>query len=330
MKDVQNPNWNTFKPTPGQKVLMEKWNCDALPFDKIKNIKLIKGRDLVWRYLLKAIPKRYEDKCIHCKNTRESSEHLFFTCPKMKPKCQLITDIIATEANLGQIKWEEAILKRLGNILIANLIASIMEILWSIRTNLKFNNSKGSITTELNQQTNKKVTNHKGTRKSNQPQKENNSKPRKVQQELEFTSHANHLTGSPPRMPYISFILPNKKTFGIGEDDFLKFDAYVDITDIPDLEISNVVSNDSSSGSSSPNSPISPRTGYIPGSTNKEVDRINSNPNSTTLEAGDYSTFQSHVRSIISAQKAALGNPQLLKCTTQVMQKSTHSALQIT
>ncbi|KAN0042671.1 hypothetical protein ACTA71_011481 [Dictyostelium dimigraforme] len=149
MKDIQNPNWNTFKPTPGQKVLMEKWNCDALPFDKIKNIKLIKGRDLVWRYLLKAIPKRYEDKCIHCKNTRESSEHLFFTCPKMKPKCQLITDIIATEANLGQIKWEEAILKRLDNILIANLIASIMEILWSIRNNLKFNNSKGSITTEL-------------------------------------------------------------------------------------------------------------------------------------------------------------------------------------
>ncbi|KAN0030328.1 hypothetical protein ACTA71_010090 [Dictyostelium dimigraforme] len=67
----------------------------------------------------------------------------------MKPKCQLITDIIATEANLGQIKWEEAILKRLDNILIANLIASIMEILWSIRNNLKFNNSKGTISTEL-------------------------------------------------------------------------------------------------------------------------------------------------------------------------------------
>ncbi|KAN0040691.1 hypothetical protein ACTA71_009029 [Dictyostelium dimigraforme] len=89
-------------------------------------------------------------------------------------------------------------------------------------------------------------------------------------------------------MPSVS--TTNTTTFGIGEDDFLKFDAYVDITDIPDLEISNVVSNDSSSGSSSPNSPISPRTGYIPGSTNKEVDRINSNSNSTTLEAGDYST----------------------------------------
>ncbi|KAN0033464.1 hypothetical protein ACTA71_002891 [Dictyostelium dimigraforme] len=114
-------------------------------------------------------------------------------------------------------------------------------------------------------------------------------------------------------MPSVS--TTNTTTFGIGEDDFLKFDAYVDITDIPDLEISNVVSNDSSSGSSSPNSPISPRTGYIPGSTNKEVDRINSNSNSTTLEAGDYSTFQSHVRSIISTQKA--GTSDLLMSSWQ-------------
>ncbi|KAN0045048.1 hypothetical protein ACTA71_006576 [Dictyostelium dimigraforme] len=114
-------------------------------------------------------------------------------------------------------------------------------------------------------------------------------------------------------MPSVS--TTNTTTFGIGEDDFLKFDAYVDITDIPDLEISNVVSNDSSSGSSSPNSPISPRTGYIPGSINKEVDRINSNSDSTTLEAGDYSTFQSHVRSIISTQKA--GTSDLLMSSWQ-------------
>ncbi|KAN0032980.1 hypothetical protein ACTA71_011187 [Dictyostelium dimigraforme] len=109
-------------------------------------------------------------------------------------------------------------------------------------------------------------------------------------------------------MPSVS--TTNTATFGIGEE-FLKFDAYVDITDIPDLEISNVVSDDSCSGSSTLNSPISPRAGYIPGTTNKEVDTINSNSNSTTLEARDYSTFQSHVRSIISTQKAALGNPTL-------------------
>ncbi|KAN0040727.1 hypothetical protein ACTA71_009065 [Dictyostelium dimigraforme] len=36
----------------------------------------------------------------------------------------------------------------------------------------------------------------------------------------------------------------NTTAFGIGEDEFLKLDAYVDITDIPDLEITNVVSND--------------------------------------------------------------------------------------
>ncbi|KAN0039638.1 hypothetical protein ACTA71_007439 [Dictyostelium dimigraforme] len=46
--------------------------------------------------------------------------------------------------------------------------------------------------------------------KSNQPQKENDSKPRKIQQELELTSHANYFTGSLPRIPNIRFILPNK------------------------------------------------------------------------------------------------------------------------
>ncbi|KAN0049857.1 hypothetical protein ACTA71_002952 [Dictyostelium dimigraforme] len=48
-------------------------------------------------------------------------------------------------------------------------------------------------------QQNNKDTNHRGTRKSNQPQKENNNKPRKIQQEPELTSHANHFTGSPPK-----------------------------------------------------------------------------------------------------------------------------------
>ncbi|KAN0045659.1 hypothetical protein ACTA71_006037 [Dictyostelium dimigraforme] len=123
-------------------------------------------------------------------------------------------------------------------------------------------------------------------------------------------------------MPGIS--TTNTATFDIGEDEFLKFDAYVDITDIPDLEISNVVSNDSSSSSSSPNSPISPRTGYIPGSTNKKVDRINSNSNSTTLEAGDYSTFQSHVRSIISTQKA--GTSDLLMSSWQPSTLKVHDS----
>ncbi|KAN0050641.1 hypothetical protein ACTA71_003777 [Dictyostelium dimigraforme] len=59
---------------------------------------------------------------------------------KRNPKCQLITDIIATQANLGQAKWEDAILKRLGNILMANLIATIIE---------KENNCEDSVRTHL-------------------------------------------------------------------------------------------------------------------------------------------------------------------------------------
>ncbi|KAM9999510.1 hypothetical protein ACTFIY_004598 [Dictyostelium cf. discoideum] len=61
--------------------------------------------------------------------------------------------------------------------------------------------------------------------------------------------------------------------------------------------ISNLVSYDSSASSSSSSSHVSSSTGNIP--------RINTNPNSTTLETWDYSTFQSHVRSIFGPQKAS-------------------------
>ncbi|KAM9957079.1 hypothetical protein ACTFIR_003816 [Dictyostelium discoideum] len=46
-------------------------------------------------------------------------------------------------------------------------------------------------------------------------------------------------------------------------------------------------------------------TGNIPRSIDQTISRVNTNPNSTTLETGDYSTFQSHVMSIIRIQKSS-------------------------
>ncbi|KAM9948556.1 hypothetical protein ACTFIT_001907, partial [Dictyostelium discoideum] len=68
-------------------------------------------------------------------------------------------------------------------------------------------------------------------------------------------------------------------------------------TDLPYLEISNLVSDDSSSCSSSSSSHVSSSTGNIPRSIDQTINRVDTNPDSTTLEAGDYSTFQSHVMS---------------------------------
>ncbi|KAM9954283.1 hypothetical protein ACTFIW_003824 [Dictyostelium discoideum] len=65
-------------------------------------------------------------------------------------------------------------------------------------------------------------------------------------------------------------------------------------TDLPNLEISNLVSDDSSSSSSSSSSHVSSSTGNIPRSIDQTIRRVNTNPNSTTLETGDYSIFQSH------------------------------------
>ncbi|KAM9957106.1 hypothetical protein ACTFIR_003843 [Dictyostelium discoideum] len=76
-------------------------------------------------------------------------------------------------------------------------------------------------------------------------------------------------------------------------------------TDLPNLEISNLVSDDSSSSSSSSSSHVSSSTGNIPRSIDQTISRVNTNPNSTTLETEDYSTFQSHVMSIIRIQKSS-------------------------
>ncbi|KAM9974269.1 hypothetical protein ACTFIR_012790 [Dictyostelium discoideum] len=47
------------------------------------------------------------------------------------------------------------------------------------------------------------------------------------------------------------------------------------------------------------------RTGNIPRSIDKTISRVNTNTNSTTLETGDYSTFQSNAMSIIRIQKSS-------------------------
>ncbi|KAM9954848.1 hypothetical protein ACTFIW_000951 [Dictyostelium discoideum] len=66
--------------------------------------------------------------------------------------------------------------------------------------------------------------------------------------------------------------------------------------DLPNLEISKLVSyNSSTSSSSSSSSHVYSSTGNIPRSIDQTISRVNTNPNPTTLETGDYSTFKSHV-----------------------------------
>ncbi|KAM9943638.1 hypothetical protein ACTFIT_001927 [Dictyostelium discoideum] len=82
-----------------------------------------------------------------------------------------------------------------------------------------------------------------------------------------------------------------------GEDELIQFEVGFYNTDLPNLEISNLVSDDSSSSSSSSSSHVSSSTGNIPRSIDQTISRVDTNPDSTTLETGDYSTFQSHVMS---------------------------------
>ncbi|KAM9943654.1 hypothetical protein ACTFIT_001943 [Dictyostelium discoideum] len=82
-----------------------------------------------------------------------------------------------------------------------------------------------------------------------------------------------------------------------GEDELIQFEKGFYNTDLPNLEISNLVSDDSSTSSSSSSSHVSPSTGNISRSIDQTISRVDTNPDSTTLETGDYSTFQSHVMS---------------------------------
>ncbi|KAM9975703.1 hypothetical protein ACTFIW_003652 [Dictyostelium discoideum] len=103
---------------------------------------------------------------------------------------------------------------------------------------------------------------------------------------------------TPPRLESMEAMsgLPATHSFAFypGEDELIQFEKGFYNTDLPNLEISNLVSDDSSSSSSSSSSHVSPSSG-----------RVNTYPNSTTLETGDYSTFQSHVMSIIRIQKSS-------------------------
>ncbi|KAM9972521.1 hypothetical protein ACTFIW_006064 [Dictyostelium discoideum] len=114
---------------------------------------------------------------------------------------------------------------------------------------------------------------------------------------------------TPPRLESMEAMsgLPTTHSFAFypEEDELIQFEEGFYNTDLPNLEISNLVSDDSSSSSSSSSSHVSSSTGNIPRSIDQTIGRVNTNPNSTTLETGDYSTFQSHVMSIIRIQKSS-------------------------
>ncbi|KAM9987274.1 hypothetical protein ACTFIY_011680 [Dictyostelium cf. discoideum] len=71
MMTIKAPEHNKFIPTPGQKEILTKINSKHLPFKEIKRIINMKGRDLLWRFTLKALPKIYNIP--HCEEDDISS-----------------------------------------------------------------------------------------------------------------------------------------------------------------------------------------------------------------------------------------------------------------
>ncbi|KAM9956051.1 hypothetical protein ACTFIW_002263 [Dictyostelium discoideum] len=71
-----------------------KNNINNNLYDKESNL----GRDLIWRYLLKALPKYFGELCYSCGET-ESSEHIFFNCKLIQPICNKIYSRLTSITN---------------------------------------------------------------------------------------------------------------------------------------------------------------------------------------------------------------------------------------
>ncbi|KAM9983605.1 hypothetical protein ACTFIY_000326 [Dictyostelium cf. discoideum] len=84
----------------------------------------MKGRDLLWRFTLKALPKIYNNPCPHCEED-ETSEHIFFNCKAHIKNTQEIFNYILTKCGHPTHTWDIKILNQLQIALIANLIAII-------------------------------------------------------------------------------------------------------------------------------------------------------------------------------------------------------------
>ncbi|KAM9977362.1 hypothetical protein ACTFIR_011224 [Dictyostelium discoideum] len=135
MMTIKSPEHNKFIPTPGQKEIMTKINSKHLPFKEIKKIINMKGRDLLWRYTLKALPKIYNAPCQQCGGD-ETSEHIFFDCKAHIKNTQEIFNFILTKCGHTQHTWNVKVLNQLQIALIANLIAIIFEKIWHKRNTL--------------------------------------------------------------------------------------------------------------------------------------------------------------------------------------------------
>ncbi|KAM9982200.1 hypothetical protein ACTFIZ_006735 [Dictyostelium cf. discoideum] len=135
MMTNQFPEHNKFVPTPGQKEIMTKIKSKHLPFKEIKKIINMKGRDLLWRYTLKALPKKYNKPCQLC-GENETSEHIFFNCKAHNKNTQEIFNHILTKCGHTTQTWDVKILNHLQIPLIANLIAILFEKIWHKRNKL--------------------------------------------------------------------------------------------------------------------------------------------------------------------------------------------------
>ncbi|EAL66130.1 hypothetical protein DDB_G0282541 [Dictyostelium discoideum AX4] len=128
---------------------MKEIKKTTLPFLEIRKIVNLKGRDLLWRLALKALPKIHNAPCIWC-NEQETSEHIFFKCKSHIKETQECINYIQEKSGGSRINWGIEIFNRLDIPLTANAIAIICENIWRRRNKKIHNTQKLKKTTKEN------------------------------------------------------------------------------------------------------------------------------------------------------------------------------------
>ncbi|KAM9966735.1 hypothetical protein ACTFIR_006964 [Dictyostelium discoideum] len=89
----ENQRIRHFQTPTRSKEILSKINQKTLPLKEVKKIINIKCRDLMWRFLLKALPKPFNKECAQC-GELETSNHIFFQCKSHITNTQRIVDYI--------------------------------------------------------------------------------------------------------------------------------------------------------------------------------------------------------------------------------------------
>ncbi|KAM9953520.1 hypothetical protein ACTFIR_008592 [Dictyostelium discoideum] len=117
--------------------------------NKNKNDKQLNNNNLNIYFRVGILFREARKKFVYSCGENESSEH-FFNCKIIQPICDdIYSKVTSITNNTNYGIWSESILKRLYDKFQANLVGAIMEVIWTRRNSIKFDNEDKAVTLNM-------------------------------------------------------------------------------------------------------------------------------------------------------------------------------------